>query len=456
MCTHDVAALIAPDATNSGAYVRELARHGFSTVAVLPSGEGDVDLSSASKVAQFEHLVTHSGTLRRTIKSLRSANVSVVLPGSTSGIELAERLALYLGIHGNCPCTSELRWNRGIQAAALAGHGVPSVRILRTTDSREAVKWAHEFERTVVLPADVGLSALATVCKTGAEIREVFETQKVTLRAQNSFNRDLVAQEYCNGNNYIAHSVSFTGTNGAHHCVTQLWSETPMGCRRHGHSRLIPDSPIRATISQLVSDALDALGVTSGYARTCVIDTPDRGPVVTSVYPIANCSLADAAILRYTGTNPIYDAVRAMINPWMASLPTAKATEEIIRVTLNFPRHGGALDPKLLSALMSLPTVMHLPDWLTAATKIPRSAVANPPEILLGGSKESVTRDLITIRACEEAGLYVGDVSVRRPPPGRAISGANLRRTPPRTRFRPWREDLDSCPPILGGASWLP
>ncbi|MFF0629907.1 hypothetical protein [Streptomyces sp. NPDC004296] len=319
--------------------------------------------------------VVHRG-LRSTARCLHAHKVTAIVPGSARGVELADQLAEQLGLPGNDPSTSELRRDRGAQAAAWARAGLPSARTQPTTSLPAALRWARfvALPELVVSPADTAVCVPARVCRAHTDLGLAWTHMRRAAHHRGG-SRQVVLQERVPGRQYTVRATTADGQ----HTVTEIWSltHTPEGLL--DRSDLQPDSGLlHRSLSHLAGQALTALGVRHGAMRIRMAYHPERGPVLLS----ARCDV--------TPTHP---------------RPTTRL--HTTRVALNAPADG-VLNRRLLRALLALPTVNQITGDLHPGAVVTQTTNRNtsPGQIELVGGPAAVETDYQAIRRFEARGLY--------------------------------------------------
>ncbi|MFI1203447.1 hypothetical protein ACH4VR_29125 [Streptomyces sp. NPDC020883] len=297
------AAIIAPHSETSS-LLRKAHSQGWNCITVsLPPHALPLTLAQDPPTIDTAQSLTHK-SMRRTAKALRAHGIRAVIPGSPLSIALAlsDQLAQELHLPGNDPETSQLRCDRGAQAAALTQAGVVAPRSLRTTNLSDALRWAHlcRLPAYVIAPASTAASGLARTARTDEEISRAWRQLRRTAHHRTG-GRNLVIQEALPGPQYILHSITSPDEDRPRHTITEIWSSQtrtiPLG-RPVAQGELIA-----RTLSRYARQVLDVLEVEAGALRSRIVCAPGQGPTLLSarVHP--------AHSLRHT-TAPPADAAR--------------------------------------------------------------------------------------------------------------------------------------------------
>ncbi|MFJ9821795.1 hypothetical protein ACIRU3_42455 [Streptomyces sp. NPDC101151] len=401
-------AIVAP--YGSSAHPEVFARQGWRTVAVeLDARHRPSALVPARGAGACADSVEHRGSLRQTVKSLRGLGVTAVVAGSAAGIELAERIAWHLGLPQGDPETSRLRYDRGVQAAALARVGIPAPRSIRSADLAEVLAWAETcpLPGHVLAPAAAGVPVEPVACAGRSQINTAWPAMK-RAAARYSDDAHLVLTERLPTRQFVVNSVSRPGVDGqTEHVITDVWAETRSDDRSLDRTDLLhPHEPLTRLLSAYMVRVLDALDVMRGPVTARVAHEEGRSPLLVSALAVPGFSPADEALRRATGYDRVTDALDTLIPPSPVQLAPDPAGHRIVRVHLD-RSSGAGLDPRLGHILRRLPTVAAIgADLLGHA---PVTGTARHAEVVLSSSEpEAVEADWRIIRALERESLQDG------------------------------------------------
>ncbi|MFF1733744.1 hypothetical protein [Streptomyces sp. NPDC058247] len=407
--TPRVAAVVAP--YQDAGHATELARLGWRRIAVelapglLPQG------ATPQLHGAFIRTVVHDG-LRRTVRELSAHGVQAVVAGSPAGVPLADQLAHELGVPGNAPSSTAARCDLGAQSQALADHGVPTPRTLRTTSLVEALSWAEfcALPAYEVTAADTGSASETRLCRTGQEISDAWRTVGASAPRRGG-SPVLALREHIPGRRYVVNTFSGHGDDGTpEHTVTDVWSTTQTTAGALDRMDLMPrQSLLWRSLSLYTLRVLRALEVSVGPVRCEVAYAPGRGPVLIKARAYPEVSAAARAVREALGSDPYRDAVHGAIVGRRRQPVGSPGPLHLTQVPL-LPTEDGHLDRWLLRTLTQLETVTHVDDAL-----MPQVAVhggTSPGELVLRhSSAQAIEADYRVIRAVERLGLYEGGLS---------------------------------------------
>jgi biotin carboxylase len=144
-----------------------------------------------------------------------------IIPGSESGVELADEITDFLGIEKRNPIKySKARRNKFLMAEAVKNTPVLIPQFLHTNDLKAVMEWSEKFKNKVVLkPVKSASSDHVFICSNSNEIIFAFQKILKALTIFGEINNMVLVQEYVDGDNYIVNTVSNRGI----FCVTSLW-----------------------------------------------------------------------------------------------------------------------------------------------------------------------------------------------------------------------------------------
>ena len=397
------AAVVAPN--DSCSYAQAFERQGWRAVAVELDAPRRSPVLGEGGAGAYADTVEHRGSLRRTVKLLRALGVSAVVAGSPAGIKLAERIAWQLGLPGGDPQTSRLRYDRGVQAAALTRAGIPAPRSIRTTSLAEALAWAEAcpLPSYMLAPAAAGTPVEPLACANDLQISAAWLPMK-RAAARHSGDAHLVLGEQLSARQFVVNSVSRSGAGGRpDHVITDVWAETRTFEGQLDRTDLLDRHKLLSRgLSMYMLRVLDALGVVCGPVTSRVAYGEGQGPLLVSALATPSMSIADEALRMATGRDRVTDTTDAWSTIPPDQLVPPSTRHGIARVHLLLGSKG-CIDPWLGRILRRLPTVVATSEGLqphAAATDGSTSA-----EVVLSSTDlQAIESDYRVIRALEREG----------------------------------------------------
>ncbi len=413
-----------------------LAERGADTVAVLSSEPPT--RRYAPDPAEYLHIHKHRGDEKDTGRTLASLGVTHLIPGSESGVALADQLSALLELTGNDPDTSRLRRDKKAMAAALASAGLAHARTYHArtlAEAREAGALAASLfadQRTdharrlvevgdaasaigrwpvVVKPVASGGSDNVVFAKNLQEVESAAATILATSNVYGEPNDAVICQEYLDGPQYAVNTVS----RNARHRIVEVWRDTRTriaGRLIYDRMDLLPaNDPRLPELAAYVGACLDALGIEHGAAHSEVILT-SRGPVLVETAGRLQGGDSVALMRAATGSSQTDALLQALLDDPAAADHEPVADYAYVPVTqlfLNAP-DGAAIGPaSAIQALMSIPGVAGLVSPLRPGAPVNRTIdlLTSPGTVYLADPDAAqIEHAYLQVRTLEARGLY--------------------------------------------------
>jgi biotin carboxylase len=216
------------------------------------------------------------------VASLAAMVPCCVMAGCEMGVEMADQLALRLGLPGNDAATSHIRRDKLAMHDTLAQVGLPSLASLATDSLDEALAFAADLDSwpVVVKPLRSAATEGVRFCRSAEELRDAFHWLLGSFSQFGERNAQVLIQQYAKGREYAVNTVSRDGR----HILSDLWVyekiQTPGGAPLYDRTQLVRTlNTDHRAIVDYAFQVLDALGIRIGPAHTEIMLT-DRGPVL--------------------------------------------------------------------------------------------------------------------------------------------------------------------------------
>lgn len=192
-----------------------------------------------------------------------------VLAGAETGVEAADELSERLGLRSNGTKFSEARRNKYVMGEAVRSAGLRAVKQLRSASWLEIdsfIKdWRPEPFKVIVKPMDSAGSDDVTLCRSLAEVQAAFGNIIGKVNGLGIVNRELLVQEYLEGDEYVVDMVSRDGV----HKVVAIWlyDRRPANGASFvcfGQRLLTADEPRVREIIEYQKRVVTALGIRNG------------------------------------------------------------------------------------------------------------------------------------------------------------------------------------------------
>jgi biotin carboxylase len=266
------------DPLGTGAeYPAAFAAAGVEVVAVMSRPE-PVPLYAASwRPQDFRHVHVSTGDLDALAATLRAYEPICLIPGSETGVELAEALVeRVVPGTGHVPALAAARRDKWAMARAVEAAGLPRLRQLCTADPAEAAAWLAEagLAEVVLKPPKSAATDDVHLVGPGADWRPVFDRILGRVNEFGLVNEAVLLQEHAVGTEYLIDSYSVAGEHGL--VDVCRYSKVRRGDRIGVYDLvdfLAPDAPEVAGLWAYARSVLDAVGVRTGCCHTEVIVT---------------------------------------------------------------------------------------------------------------------------------------------------------------------------------------
>jgi len=333
------------DATSSGAlYPAAIRARGFESLHVQTLDPYPPLYQPSFVRGDHAANIVFAGDLQECARRVAAHRPVCVIPGTETGVFLADSLSELLGLPTNGTKLSPARRDKLVMQQMIAKAGVRSIPSHAAADWASIEAW---IDRLGQLPIVLKPSASAGtdrvfVCKTLAQAEGAFRSIVGAANIVGHRNDTVIAQQYMQGVEYMMNTVSCAG----HHLMTDSWRMNKVVGQHpvYEYGQLQdPTSALHQQLFDYTCSVLDALGIRFGAVHTELMLT-DEGPVLIE----AGCRvdgqkspvLAKAAL----GYSQIEVTLDAHLHPeaFFARLatPAQALPRQASRVELICPRSG--------------------------------------------------------------------------------------------------------------------
>lgn len=409
------------DAYSTGKSIAPLLdTYAFKPVCIHIKSSPDLPSSLQHNPSDFAYSLTYDGrdidSLVGAIQSIASSTpIQLIVAGSESGVELADHLNEIFGLPGNDFSKSHLRRNKFFMNEAVKVAGVKTVEQIKANAAAAIIDWSKTLSTdawpVVLKPLDSQSGDHVFFCRNECDIENAFVniTSASTLFGQ--LNREVLAQGYNEGEEFIINSVSCDG----HHFPVEIWRiKKRANTTIYEHADLVePTSEEFRLLFDATCCALNAVGTRYGAGTTEFKLHPSHGPVFleTTSRPMAGSPLM--LIHELLGYNQVTVMLEALLTPELfknrLSQPLLPFSEEHYGLAVVLISDAeGVFQGELVNAFKDLATYKDgkLAIQNGSILHITTDSLTAPGEVYLMGKKEDVLRDYHAIRAYEANGLY--------------------------------------------------
>ncbi|UQA95671.1 ATP-grasp domain-containing protein [Streptomyces halobius] len=263
--------LVVVDGYSSGSQMPAvMAEHGWRCIHVSALSNVPPYYQATFDPDAYIDQFAYEGDVAGLARALESYGPSAVLPGTESGVIVADLLADELGLPGNDPADSNSHRDKYEMHNRLKKAGLRSMDHFLGRDFEGLLDWARTGNWPVVLKpqASAGTDSV-TVCKGEAELETAFRRLYGAINQIGERNDAVLAQRFLTGQEYFVNGISGNGR----HVITEIWRtdkiQVPGAGLIYDRSVLLdPTTSETRPIVEYVHGVLDALGIRWGAHHT--------------------------------------------------------------------------------------------------------------------------------------------------------------------------------------------
>jgi biotin carboxylase len=259
--------------SSGGQYAPALTAAGIPVVAVTSRPVVPPVYAASFRPEDFPEVIPYDGDLSPVLARLSQLAPRCVLPGTETGVELADLLAARLTpSRANDPASSAARRNKWEMSVAAAAAGLPTLAQICTDDVGEVADWIDRNglagrDLVVKPPRSASTDGVSRVAG-GIGWRSVFDAQLGQRNQWDILNDRMLVQEYAVGTEYVVDTFTADGV----HTVTDVcrYRKTDNGQHMAVYDTmdwLPPDAPEVGPLTDYTRRFLDAVGFRFGAAH---------------------------------------------------------------------------------------------------------------------------------------------------------------------------------------------
>jgi len=407
----DKICIVIVDPYSAGAMLAEALRaRGVKCIAVESSQAITKAMRSRFNPAVFWDIIRHEGDYGRTLGTVRRHRPAFVVPGSESGVELAEQLGHDLDLPANGAALREARRDKFLMAEAVRDRGLRTAVQFLSCDAGEIVDWTEstlDWPVIVKPPKSVASDSVA-FCRSSDEVRAAAERILTATNVLGCRNHAVLVQEFLFGTEYIVDTVNRDGRRK----TTAIWQYNRPPTAVNGEfvsydaMTLLPYAGERQQALQSYAyKVLDALAIDFGPAQ-CELMWVDGEPVL--VEAAARLSGGIGALLSGTcgGISQIDETVDILLEPerFHATLDDKPRLQRRAVILFLVPhKRGRLIRVRGLDEIWRLPTLHSASVSAQPGDMLKRVAGV---VTLIDEDIQSIERDVGVIRALEREGMF--------------------------------------------------
>lgn len=310
------------DAYSTGAELAPIfKKNGWTCIHIQSSPEIPLEYQQTFRHETFNFLISpgdesHSEFLR-IAEELKQLSPEYIIPGTETGVYIADLLSSLVGTPGNSIDTSALRRNKYAMQEALKSGGISSIPQFLTDSVEQAKKWAGELNKwpVVVKPVDSAGADSVRFCNTVDEVQNAFNKIYGKKNKLGLKNGTVLLQERLIGRQYIVNAVSINGQ----HLITEIWSDDKkevenalLICERE---ILLPYSgEVQDQLVRYMEKALTLLGIANGPSHSEVMMT-ESGPVLIETAARMQGTIMHNAVVSALGYSHVTLTAERYVKP---------------------------------------------------------------------------------------------------------------------------------------------
>ncbi|MFA4860224.1 ATP-grasp domain-containing protein [Methanoregula sp.] len=259
---------------------------GISCIGVLSTKElqtEDLQRHSGNaglQEALFEKTIVFTGDPGAVLRELDDYAVIGIIPGSGTGLLLADTLSERMNLCTNGTRRSAARFNKFQMQQTLIDAGVPTKEFILASDEIDLLAWyrSRRFGEIVIKPANCASGMEILYCTSEQEVLQAFRKLLTTMHENGEKNAAVLVEECLVGTEYCVDTVS---RDGKHRLAGIRTCRNDVPASHTGDRAREQDTPdeeqtevIRYTVS-----ALEALRIRYGAASTRIMMT-GKGPLL--------------------------------------------------------------------------------------------------------------------------------------------------------------------------------
>ncbi len=311
--------------------------------------------------SSYDICIEYDGNMENLRKELQKYNIGHIIPGSETGVIIANDLANYFNLAtANDLELGEARRDKFLMHEALKKKNVAAMKHCISDNLDEILKWTEQHgQYTVVLkPPASAATEDVHFCHSAEEIKKAFESIMGKTNLLGILNEKVLVQEFLSGEECIANVVVRDG----HIFITDVWKSNKINHKDtvlYDFQELVSHhDPLFKVLFDYTALVLDALGIQHGAAHLEIMLT-QNGPVLIEIGARLAGGVDPSALTAALGYNPVSMLAESMMNPQgfinMTKQPRLEALNQLYMVYLISDKTGKVNTPFDTNVFEQLP-----------------------------------------------------------------------------------------------------
>ncbi len=259
---------------------KEFRRRGYDCVHLQSTKEILPILKKSFVESDFEANFAFTDDVDHTLRQFRKMEICAVLPGTETGVLLADTISEALHLKSNGTQFSRARRNKFFMIETLRAAGLAVARQKKSSYAQDLVAFKNDIglSKVVVKPVESAGAEDVRMCEGDGEIVAAHEAIVGKFNMLGLRNQESIVQEFLAGTEYFVNCVSLNGE----HVVCDLWRHNKR--QLNGFDFVYDRAELcdgqnedEQAIIRYTKRALDALSISFGPSHSEVILTSD-GP----------------------------------------------------------------------------------------------------------------------------------------------------------------------------------
>lgn len=245
----------------------EFSKYNIPSIAIVHPASSSESLDSKNY-----HLILSGETLETVRIALEQYSIHCCIPGSESGVPLADTLSVHFALYANDPTLAKSRYNKSQMAITANAAGLPIPKQVSVSSAQQlATLIDSRLQWPVIIKPDNSKGSDGIeLCHNQHELQQAFDAIHGIQNKLRRINELCLVQEFMLGTEYVIDTVSYNGK----HKITAIWQYHKlapdfMAIATFHRIELLPaQGKIQAQLQQYTNTLLNALGIRYGAAHT--------------------------------------------------------------------------------------------------------------------------------------------------------------------------------------------